>query len=62
VSDLDRLATLAARSDVPIEERVAAGFAIGKVLDDADRYDEAFAAYERANRLYHEARGCRRPL
>src|SRR5262249_27118340 len=43
-------------ADLPVEERAAAGFAVGKALDDADRYDEAFAAYEAANRLYGAAR------
>jgi tetratricopeptide (TPR) repeat protein len=54
--DLIRLRELTARPGLPIEERVAAGFAIGKVLDDADRFDEAFAAYEQANRAYRNAR------
>lgn len=50
------LAALSTRHDLPTEERVAAGFALGKVLDDAERFDEAFAAYERANRLYRQSR------
>ncbi len=54
--DLSRLRGLAARLDLPIEQRAAAGFAIGKAFDDADRFDEAFAAYEQANRLYRDAR------
>ena len=54
--DLIRLRELTARSGLPIEERAAAGFAIGKALDDADRFDEAFAAYEQANRAYRDAR------
>lgn len=53
---MDRIAGLAARTDLPIEERVAAGFAVAKALDDADRYDEAFAACDSANRLYRAAR------
>ena len=51
-SELDRAASLAARTDRPEEERAAAAFALGKALDDADRFDEAFAAYEEGNRLY----------
>jgi tetratricopeptide (TPR) repeat protein len=51
-----RLAALAARHDLSIDERVAAGFALGKVLDDAGRFDEAFTAYERTNRLYGSSR------
>ena len=49
-----RVSVLATREDLPVDERVAAGFALGKALDDADRYDEAFAAYENANRLFHD--------
>jgi tetratricopeptide (TPR) repeat protein len=54
--EMARIAALAGRADLPIEERTAAGFAIAKVLDDADRYEEAFAAYDSANRLYRAAR------
>jgi tetratricopeptide (TPR) repeat protein len=54
--ELARIAARSAQSDLPIEKRAAAGFAIGKALDDADRYDEAFAAYDGANRLYRSAR------
>jgi hypothetical protein len=53
---MTRIVALAARTDLPIEERAAAGFAVAKALDDADRYDEAFAAYDAANRLYRAAR------
>ena len=52
---IGRVAALAARRDLPIEERVAAGFALGKALDDAERYDEAFDAYAQANRIYRDA-------
>jgi tetratricopeptide (TPR) repeat protein len=54
--ELARIAALAERTDLPIEERAAAGFAVAKALDDADRYDEAFAAYDSANRLYCASR------
>jgi tetratricopeptide (TPR) repeat protein len=54
--EMIRIAALAARTDLPIEERATAGFAVAKALDDADRYDEAFAAYDAANRLYRAAR------
>ena len=55
------LTALVERKDLPVEERVAAGFALGKVLDDSSRFDDAFAAYARANRTYHDllmAAGC----
>ena len=51
-----RLSALMEQPDLPIEERAAAGFAMGKVLDDADRFEEAFLAYERANRMYRDSR------
>jgi tetratricopeptide (TPR) repeat protein len=54
--NLARLSGLADQQDLPIEERAAAGFAMGKVLDDADRFEEAFLAYERANRIYRDSR------
>jgi tetratricopeptide (TPR) repeat protein len=55
-AEMGRIAALTARTDLPLEERAAAGFAVAKALDDADRYDEAFVAYDCANRLYREAR------
>ena len=47
-------AALATDADRPLEQRAAALFALGKTLDDAERYDEAFAAYQAANRNYRE--------
>ena len=55
-ANLERLVTLVENPRRPPEERVTAGFALGKALDDADRYDAAFAAYERANKSYRELR------
>jgi tetratricopeptide (TPR) repeat protein len=52
--EIARLAGLAAKPGLPIEERAAAGFALAKALDDADRFDEAFAAYDCANRIYRD--------
>jgi tetratricopeptide (TPR) repeat protein len=54
--NLARLSALMEQPDLPIEERAAAGFAMGKVLDDADRFEEAFLAYEGANRMYRDSR------
>ncbi len=51
-SEATRAACLAGRADRPAEDRAAAAFALGKALDDAGRYDEAFAAYHEGNRLY----------
>ena len=46
---LRRLAGLLASSDRPIPDRVAAGFALGTYLDNADRPDEAFPCFREAN-------------
>src|SRR5260370_14142890 len=54
-SELGSIAALADATDLPIEDRSAAAFALGKALDDAGRFDEAFAAYERANSMYPAA-------
>ena len=59
-SDMTRLAALADQVDLPIEERAAAKFAIAKSLDDAGLYDEAFAAYDLANRLYRATASAQR--
>ena len=45
------VARLLARNDVQGEARMLAGFAMGKMLDDAGEYDAAFAAYAEANAL-----------
>jgi len=55
-ANLDRLAALVDHPTLPPEERVIAGFALGKALDNADQFDAAFAAYERANKTYRELR------
>lgn len=49
-----RAAALAAAPERSSEERAAAAFALGKALDDAGRFDAAFAAYTEANQLYRE--------
>ena len=50
-----RLEDLLADAAAPAEQRVAAGFALGKLHDDHDRYDEAFGCYAQANALFREA-------
>ena len=40
----------------PVRERVAAGFALGKVYDGTGAYDEAFEAFALANRLLRDER------
>jgi tetratricopeptide (TPR) repeat protein len=46
---------LLARTDVRGEDRVLAGFAMGKILDAAGEYAAAFAAYREANTLALDA-------
>jgi hypothetical protein len=46
---LERLAGLAASSERPIWDRIAAGFALGAFLENADRYDDAFPRFVEAN-------------
>jgi tetratricopeptide (TPR) repeat protein len=48
---LQRLRILLASPDRPTAVRSKAGFAIGTLLDNADRYDEAFACFSAANAL-----------
>ena len=55
-ADFARVAALADRPELPAEERVIAGFALAKSLDDAGRFDEAFVAYARANATYRAIR------
>lgn len=50
--ELRRLRALMSRSDHSVQTRSDAGFALGMLLDNADRYDEAFPCFARANDLY----------
>jgi len=52
--DLARLIDLLQQSDLAPRERVAAGFALGDLLDQTDRFDEAFAAYASANAQFKQ--------
>src|SRR3569623_2954977 len=51
LSDEDRagLAALLQRTDLAEADRIAMGFALGKVSEDHGRYDDAFAALSDAN-------------
>jgi tetratricopeptide (TPR) repeat protein len=51
---LDRLRALAASTERPQRLRIDAGFALGMLLDNADRCDEAFAAFAAANSLHRQ--------
>lgn len=53
-TERDRLVTLLQRSDLPVAQRISAGFALGDWLDRAGAYDAAFGHYAEANRLASE--------
>ena len=58
-ADVAEIARLTARVDDPktsIRDRATLGFVLGKMLDDADRFDEAFTHYSRANSLVLQMR------
>jgi tetratricopeptide (TPR) repeat protein len=52
--DLEALRLLAGRYDIRIQDRITAAFALADCLDARGEVDQAFAAYERANRLAGE--------
>ena len=49
-----RLAEVTERPESSFDERIAAGFGLGRLLDTAGRFDEAFARYAAANVLVRE--------
>lgn len=51
---LQRLRALLADPTSPVMARIDAGFALGTLFDNADRYDEAFPCFSQANALYGE--------
>jgi tetratricopeptide (TPR) repeat protein len=51
-AEAHRLTGLLDGPELVDQDRVAVGFALGKLLDDADRFDEAFARYRTANALF----------
>ena len=55
-SDCQRLTAILHDPNSPIDNRVAAGFALGKLLDDSGRFDEAFGCFADANSLWKEHR------
>lgn len=50
------LRDLMRREEMDLFQRVSAGFALGKILDDQDRCDDAFAVLADINRMYHDGR------
>jgi tetratricopeptide (TPR) repeat protein len=55
-AEIERLNKLLNAPDTPITDRIPAGFALGKLLDETDRFDEAFARYAEANSLVKQVR------
>jgi hypothetical protein len=45
---------LLSEPDYPAGTRIDAGFALAMLLDNADRYDEAFPCFDQADALYHD--------
>jgi tetratricopeptide (TPR) repeat protein len=54
--ELDRLFKSVNDPAAPLEDRIMAGFSLGKSFDEADRFDEAFEQYSNANALVKESR------
>jgi tetratricopeptide (TPR) repeat protein len=57
-SDAEQISRLAAQleqTNEPARDRALAGFALGRLLDSADRFDEAFERYRAANALVRKA-------
>jgi tetratricopeptide (TPR) repeat protein len=48
---LERMGDILGNAELPLGQRMSAGFALGKKLDDKGQYDDAFAAYQQANKL-----------
>ena len=53
-AQVSRLRTLAASPETEIEQRVWLSFALGTMLDNAGRYDEAFSSFAQGNTLLRE--------
>ena len=55
-AEMERLAASVNDPKTPVGDRAALGFVLGKMLDDANRFDEAFAQYARASSLVLQMR------
>jgi tetratricopeptide (TPR) repeat protein len=53
-TEIERLTLVVGDPNGKAEDRISAGFALGKLLDAARRYDEAFSRYATANALVRE--------
>jgi predicted Zn-dependent protease len=54
-ADIEAMRTQLARSDLPSEDRFHFEFALAKALEDENRFEEAFAHYEKGNALRRES-------
>jgi predicted Zn-dependent protease len=54
-ADIEAMRAQLARSDLPNEDRFHFEFALAKALEDEDRFEEAFAHYEKGNALRRES-------
>ena len=54
--DTASMMRLLEKDDLPAIDRVMIGFAMGKALEDAERFDESFEYYESANSLFSNMR------
>ncbi len=55
-ADIEQVKEFLREPNIPAVSRFAAGFALGKALDDVGQFDEAFACYEQANSLAKQLR------
>jgi tetratricopeptide (TPR) repeat protein len=55
-TELERLSVAVDDVNSPVEHRIASGFALGRMLDEAGHYDEAFTAFEKGNDLCKKLR------
>ena len=55
-AEVQRLGALFANPGSTAEDRVAAGFSLGKILDESDRFEEAFARFAEANEMLKRMR------
>jgi tetratricopeptide (TPR) repeat protein len=52
--EIERIISMLDGPDANTEDRIAAGFALGRLFDEAGRFDEAFARYAAANALVRQ--------
>jgi tetratricopeptide (TPR) repeat protein len=55
-AEIEQVKEFLREPNIPTVSRFAAGFALGKALDDAGQFDEAFASYDEANALAKKLR------